>query len=101
MPAGRLVIANFDWLPLPRSVVEATERIILDHNPEWRGANGNGVYPDWFDDLTAAGFVEIESFSFDVDVSYTNEAWIGRIRASAGVGASLSQESVARFDKAH
>jgi SAM-dependent methyltransferase len=100
-PGGKLIIANFDWLPLRGNVVEATERLILDHNPEWRGANGNGVYPAWFDDLTTAGFTEIESFSLDLDVSYSHEAWLGRIRASAGVGASLSPESVARFDRAH
>lgn len=100
-PGGKLIIANFDWLPRPGNVVEATERLILDHNPEWGGANGKGVYPAWFADLEAAGFTKIESFSFDVDVSYTHEAWLGRIRASAGVGASLSPESVARFDRAH
>ena len=27
-PGGRLVIAHFDWLPLPGTVVEATERLI-------------------------------------------------------------------------
>jgi hypothetical protein len=31
-------------------------------------------------------------------VHYTPEVWRGRIRASAGVGASLSQERVDAFD---
>ena len=33
-----------------------------------------------------------------MDAPYTPEAWRGRIRASAGVGGSLSPEKVARFD---
>jgi len=33
-----------------------------------------------------------------VQVSYGHEAWRGRIRASAGVAASLSPHAVSRFD---
>jgi ubiquinone/menaquinone biosynthesis C-methylase UbiE len=36
-PGGRLIIAHFDWLPLPGNVVEATEKLIQVHNPA-RGA---------------------------------------------------------------
>ena len=33
---GWLVIAHFDWIPLPGNVVHATEQLILKHNPNWR-----------------------------------------------------------------
>ena len=59
-PGGTLVIAHFDWIPLPGNVAEATERLIETHNPAWTMG--------------------------------------GRIRASAGVGASLAPEAVERFD---
>jgi SAM-dependent methyltransferase len=101
LAAGGRLIANLDWLPLCGNVAEATEELILAHNPQWRFARGDGMYPSWFADLASAGFAEIESFSFDLDVSYSHEAWLGRIRASAGLGASLSPEAVARFDRAH
>jgi SAM-dependent methyltransferase len=101
VPGGHLVIGHFEWLPLPGNVVEATERLILSHNPDWRGAGGSGVYPAWFTDLAVAGFVDIESFSFDIDVPYSHEAWLGRIRASAGVGASLAADTVAKFGVQH
>ncbi len=39
-------------------------------------------------------------FSFDLPVYYSPKAWRGRIRASAGVAASLDAETVARFDAA-
>ena len=60
------------------------------------GRTGN--YPLWMRDMAVAGFGSIETFSFDIDAVYTHEAWRGRIRASAGVGASLAPEAVAAFD---
>ncbi len=99
-PGGTVLIAHFDWLPLPGNVVDRTERLIQTYNPKWyeRFGNKNGSYPDWFRDLREAGFEDVISFSFDINVPYTAEAWRGRIRASAGVGGSLSAEEVVRFD---
>jgi SAM-dependent methyltransferase len=99
-PGGYAVIAHFDWIPLAGNVVEATERLILAHNPAWKGSGGTGLHPAWLRDLAEAGFRDIETFSHDVDVPYTQEAWRGRIRASAGVGASLPPDAVAAFDRA-
>jgi SAM-dependent methyltransferase len=97
-PGGRLVIAHFDWIPLPGNMIEATEQLIEKHNPKWKLGGGLGIYPQWPRDLAVAGFKDIETFSFDLDAVYTHEAWRGRVRASAGVGASLSPEGVAAFD---
>ncbi len=97
---GRLVIAHFDWLPLAGSVVAATERLIESHNPEWRMGGGRGIHPAWLGDAADAGFADIESFSFDMAVPYSHEGWRGRIRASAGVGASLPTRRVEAFDEA-
>jgi SAM-dependent methyltransferase len=99
---GSLVIAHFDWLPFGENVVQRTEELIRKHNPKWTlgsapGA-GTGLYPQWLMDVQDAGFIGIETFSFDVDVPYTHEGWRGRIRASAGVGASLTPTAVERFD---
>ena len=44
------------------------------------------------------GFENIETFSFDLPVLYSHIAWRGRIRASAGVAASLAPDQVAQFD---
>lgn len=95
---GRILIAHFDWLPLPGSLVAATEALILRHNPAWAGAGGTGMYPDWLGDLAAAGFHAVETASFDVTQSYSHAAWRGRIRASAGISASLTPPAVAEFD---
>lgn len=104
-PDGKLVIAHFDWLPLPGSVVEATETLIRTYNPAWgelhvlKLSGSTGIYRDWLGDVAQAGFTDIESFSFDVDALYTHEAWRGRIRASAGVAAAgLPPATIAAFD---
>ena len=95
------MIAHFDWLPLPGNVVEATERLIREHNPAWTHGGGSGLHPACLADLAQAGFAGLETFSFDQAVEYSRAAWRGRIRASAGVAASLAAAAVARFDAEH
>ncbi len=96
---GKLVIAYFDWLPLAGNVVEATERLIESHNPEWRMGGGRGIHPRYLPAVSDAGFGNIETFSYDLDVPYSAEAWRGRIRASAGIVA-LTAEAAGEFDAA-
>jgi SAM-dependent methyltransferase len=98
---AHLAICHLDWISLAGNMVEATERLIMKHNHDWKLGGGLGVYPQWLRDLAAAGFRELESFSFDLDVPYSHEAWRGRIRASAGIGASLSPKRIAAFDEEH
>lgn len=95
---GHIVIAHFDWIPLPGNVVDATEQLIMKHNSRWEMAGGIGIHADELADVAIAGFKALEAFAFDVGVPYTHEAWRGRIRASAGVAASLPPEKVAQFD---
>jgi SAM-dependent methyltransferase len=97
---GALLIAHFDWLPLAGNVVEATERLILAHNPGWTLAGGTGLYPRWLRELGEAGWRGLETLSYDVDVPYSAQAWRGRVRASNGVGATLAPAQVEAFDRA-
>jgi SAM-dependent methyltransferase len=98
-PGGSLVIAHFDWIPLPANVADLTEKLIEKHNPKWKLGGGMGIHPRCLADMGSAGFHRLETFSFDLDVPYSHEAWRGRIRASAGIGASLSPEGVTAFDR--
>jgi SAM-dependent methyltransferase len=98
---GSVVIAHFDWLAIAGSAVDATKEIILRYTPPgdpahgpWRYAHGTGVYPQWLVDLQDAGFAGIETFSFDVQVPYSHESWVGRIRASAPVAGTLDDDGV-------
>ena len=118
VPGGRLAIVHFDWLAEAGGVVEATETLIRRNaggrwkhdalgiarralarfRPFARLRDGAGLYPDRLITLAAAGFGSLESFSFDTLVPYSHEAWRGRIRSHAEVGASLGPERVARLD---
>ena len=97
-PGGWLVIAHFDWIPLPENVVEATEELINKYNSEWELGGGSGLYPSSLRDMRATGFTDIETFSFDLSLRFSHEAWRGRVRASSGVAASLAPDLVSRFD---
>jgi SAM-dependent methyltransferase len=102
-PGGKLVLAHFDWLPLPGNVVEATESLMEAHSPRAqldtdRFGHSVGVYPQWFRDLGVARFENLTSFTYEAPTPYTHEAWRGRLRANARIGALLSADKVARFD---
>lgn len=98
VPGGRLVVAQLDWLPWADNVVAATEALILAHNPEWSMAGGDGLPTHYLADVQRAGFTELETYSYDLPLSYSHEAWRGRIRASAGVAATLDRAATERFD---
>jgi SAM-dependent methyltransferase len=96
---GAVVIAHFDWIPIPGNVVEATEEVILRHTPAWPFADRAGLYPQWLVDLQTAGFTGIETFSFDTEVTYSHEAWVGRVRASAPIAGTLDANGVGACSK--
>ena len=99
-PGGHALITHFDWIPLAGNLVQATEQLIEEHNPAWDMGGGYGIYPKWLRDLGEAGFSGITTFSYDEDVEYTPDDWRGRIRASAGVGGSMTAAAVTAFDRA-
>jgi SAM-dependent methyltransferase len=98
--AGTLVICHLDYLPLPGNVCSATEALILQYNPRWTMAGGTGIHGEWTVEVAVADFEQIETFSFDVTIPFTHEAWRGRMRTCNAIGASLPDASVADFDRA-
>lgn len=103
-PGGALVIAHLDWLTLPGGVMEETLALVEVHRqapwPSITELGPNGMYPWWPPDLAAAGFRDLEIIGFDTDLAYSHVAWRGRMRASAGVGATMDAARVASFDGA-
>jgi SAM-dependent methyltransferase len=95
---GHLLIANLIWLSLPGNVVAMTEALIRAFNPNWKLSERDWQGASELAALAAAGFTSRESFSVDFDIPYSPEAWRGRIRASAGVSASLGATEVEKFD---
>ena len=98
---GLLLIAAMDWYTTPGSILEASIRLIAEHNPAWAKGSSYGFDPTWGWELLDHGFALESAFAYVEPVPYSHKAWRGRIRASAGVGASLTPEKVEAFDEAH
>jgi len=100
VPGGRLVTSQFSWLPKVDAIAAASEALVLKFNPSWTAAGFDGSIspmPRWVPpDIVLEGF-----FWFDADIPFTRDTWLGRIRASRGVGASMPPEQVAAFDAEH
>ena len=100
-PGGQLLIAAMDWHTTPGSVLETSVELITEHNPAWAKGSSYGFDPNWGWQLLHHGFTVESAFAYVEPIAYSHEAWRGRVRASAGVGASLTPEKVAAFDAAH
>jgi len=99
VPGGRLLICDFSYLLLPGNVCARTEALVLRHNPGWSKAGWTGIHPEQVRALDEAGFRDVESFSYTVDIPFTHEAWRGRMRTCNGIGPSLEPAQVERFDR--
>lgn len=87
-PGGRLLIAHLDFHRIPDGVVTLTFETIrkFEAGPPPAG-QPTFRYPEWLDDLSAAGFLAFEAFAFSTPLHYTHEGWIGRMRANGRVTA--------------
>jgi SAM-dependent methyltransferase len=100
VPGGTLLICYLSYLALPGNVCSASEALVLERNPEWPMAGQTGIYPEWATEVAVGGFTGLETFSFDLTIPYSHQAWRGRMRTCNGVGASLPGPAVADFDAA-
>ncbi|MEM6621788.1 MAG: methyltransferase domain-containing protein [Pseudomonadota bacterium] len=96
-PGGRLVIAPQDWLTRPGNVIEATLATIQRHSPPPKGRQWTFQYPDWLLELVAQGFGDYRAVAFPAMLRHSQQAWVGRIVASAHIGPKLPPEGVAAF----
>lgn len=99
VPDGRVILIAFVYLPFADNVAARTEEIVRRYNPGWQAGGGTGLFPSWLTDLCSVGFREVESFSFDTDVSFTHVSWRGRMRACNGVAPSMTDADVQDFDR--
>jgi SAM-dependent methyltransferase len=97
-PGGHVVVATLDWSACP--LVDGTVARIRAANPAWPPAPLQGTQVGLMDraaqDLSAFG--PLERVSVPVVQTYSRAAWRGRIRSSAGIGASLPPHRVDAFD---
>lgn len=97
---GKLVILYMGWLPYEDNIIKASEDLVLKYNPNWSGYGEKRKkisMPDF-----AADYFEIEEqVLYDVLIPFNKETWNGRMKACRGVGASLTDEEIARWEAEH
>ena len=92
--SGRLVLTYLSWLPKLDETAQMTEDLVLKYNPDWSGAG----YEKPSVEFSVEGF-DIQAFcQIREPIGFTRDQWRGRIRASRGIGATLSPEKIAAFD---
>lgn len=100
-PRGRLAAAWYYWIVTAGSVVQATERLILKHNPAWKYSDLRGLPASHVERFSARGLTGIETFSLDRDVHFTHEEWRLRMMSCGGIGACLDEDAIREFDAEH
>ena len=97
---GSLVLLYMGWLAEEDKIADASEKLVLQYNPQWTGAGDRRHLIQPPEEI--AGLFEItEQTMFDLPVHFTRENWHGRMRACRGVGASLNPEQLAAWDSDH
>ncbi|MEW9573091.1 class I SAM-dependent methyltransferase [Rhodanobacter sp. Si-c] len=97
-PGGRLLIAQYEWLPLTGNVVQDSERLILACNPGWTAHSGSGLHPLWLKEVAEAGFTDLGTWSLDLEVPCSHADWRKRVRACPAVAALSDEARVQRLD---
>lgn len=96
-PHGLFCKIFMDWLPYEDAVIAEMERLVLRYSPSWSGS-GFREYsftpPAW----TKGRFTVREVSSYDATLTFTKEAWLGRVLSCRGVGASLPADEVKCFE---
>lgn len=99
-PNGRLLILYMAWLPYEDEIAGASEELVLQYSPNWSGA-GERMHPISIPQ-EAYDYFELEDHEeYNLNVTFTKETWHGRMKACRGVGASLSNEELERWEKEH
>ena len=97
---GLFAVAYMAWLPDEDPIADASERLILHYNPDWSGCCEKRHLidiPKAYDDYFC---VQSETL-FDADIPFSRDSWNGRIKSCRGVGAALSANDLAKFDREH
>lgn len=98
VPGGFFVTSHMRWLPRLDIIAKKSEELILKYNSKWEYFDFNGeIYalPKW-----AEQFLQVRGmFFYDEDISFKQEDWTGRLKASGSLSGSLSRSKLLDFEK--
>lgn len=99
-PGGRILILYMAWLPYEDRIAGESEGLVLRYSPMWSGA-GERMHPIEIPDCYRDSFELVYHEEYPLSVSFTRESWHGRMKACRGIGASLTQAEIARWEEEH
>lgn len=97
---GRLLILYMAWLPHEDKIAGKSEELVLRYNPKWSGA-GETKHPILIPNSIYEYFEMVSHEEYTIKVPFTKETWNGRMKACRGIGASLSPNELAEWEKEH
>ncbi len=97
---GRLLLLYMAWLPYEDGIAGASEDLVLKYSPKWSGA-GETMHPIAIPEVYEDRFELIYHEEYPLKVHFTRESWNGRMKACRGIGASLSTDEIAEWEKEH
>lgn len=97
---GRILVLYMAWLPFEDHIAGESEKLVLKYSPDWSGA-GETRHPIYIPDCYNEKFELIHHEEYSVKVPFTRESWNGRMKACRGVGASLTEQEIASWEKEH
>lgn len=97
---GRILILIMEWLPFEDRIAGESEKLVLKYSPNWSGA-GETKHPINIPDCYNEKFDLVYHEEYLLNVHFTKESWNGRMKACRGVGASLTQEEIADWEREH
>lgn len=99
-PNGKLLLLYMAWLPFEDEIARSSEELVLKYSPNWSGA-GETVHPIYIPECYFESFKPVFNEEYPLLVPFTRESWNGRMKACRGVGASLSDEEIAEWEREH
>ena len=97
---GRLLILYMAWLPFEDKIAGESENLVLKYNPDWSGARET-MKPIDIPICMYDYFEMISHEEYRINIPFTKENWHGRMKACRGVGASLGNKELAKWECEH
>lgn len=99
-PGGFILILYMAWLPFEDEIAGASEKLVLKYHPGWSGAKET-IHPIAIPECYHEKFKITYQEEYPLKVHFTRERWNGRMKACRGVGASLSENEIAKWEREH
>ena len=97
---GRILVLYMAWLPLEDQIAEESEELVLKCSPNWSGAR-EMMHPIQIHECYQEKFELVYHEEYPLSVHFTRESWHGRMKACRGIGASLAETEIAKWENEH